>query len=98
MEAADIAGESVTVVIPCFNEEEVTTGLRLALADLESSLGLEYDLRFLFVDDGSTDNTVRNLRREFANSDEAMQSEWSFAMIGRGRQRRRVEFAEPTHV
>ena len=32
--------------------------------------------------------------REFANSDEAIQSEWSFAMIGRGRNRRRVEFAD----
>ncbi len=34
------------------------------------------------------------LIREFANSDEAMQSEWSFAMIGRGRQRKRVEFSD----
>jgi proteasome accessory factor A len=31
--------------------------------------------------------------REFADSDEAIQSEWSFAMVGRGRNRRRVEFA-----
>jgi proteasome accessory factor A len=34
------------------------------------------------------------LIREFANSDEAVQSEWSFAMIGRGRQRKRVEFSD----
>lgn len=34
------------------------------------------------------------LIREFANSEESMQSEWGFAMIGRGRQRRRVEFEE----
>ncbi len=34
------------------------------------------------------------LIREFANSDESMQSEWGYAMIGRGRQRRRVEFVE----
>jgi proteasome accessory factor A len=34
------------------------------------------------------------LIREFANSDESMQSEWGYAMIGRGRQRRRVEFDE----
>jgi proteasome accessory factor A len=32
--------------------------------------------------------------REFAGSDQAMQSEWAYAMIGRGRQRRRVDFAE----
>jgi proteasome accessory factor A len=34
------------------------------------------------------------LIREFADSDESMQSEWSYAMIGRGRHRRRVEFGE----
>jgi hypothetical protein len=34
------------------------------------------------------------LIREFANSDESMQSEWTYAMIGRGRSRRRVEFGE----
>ncbi len=34
--------------------------------------------------------------REFADSDEAMQAEWTHAMIGRGRRRRRVNFGEPT--
>lgn len=34
------------------------------------------------------------LIREFADSDESMQSEWGYAMIGRGRNRRRVEFSE----
>ncbi|WP_218933321.1 proteasome accessory factor PafA2 family protein [Rubripirellula lacrimiformis] len=34
------------------------------------------------------------LIREFANSDELMQSEWAYAVIGRGRRKRRVEFAE----
>jgi proteasome accessory factor A len=34
------------------------------------------------------------LIREFANSDESMQSEWSYAIIGRGRRRRRVEFVK----
>jgi len=33
--------------------------------------------------------------REFADSDEAMQTEWTHAMIGRGRRRRRVDFSEP---
>ncbi|MEM1070914.1 MAG: proteasome accessory factor PafA2 family protein [Planctomycetota bacterium] len=30
--------------------------------------------------------------REFADSDQSMQSEWTYAIIGTGRQRRRVEF------
>lgn len=34
--------------------------------------------------------------REFADSDEGMQAEWTHAMIGRGRRRRRVDFNEPT--
>ncbi len=34
--------------------------------------------------------------REFTGSDEAMQAEWTHAMIGRGRGRRRVDFDEPT--
>ena len=36
------------------------------------------------------------LIREFAGSDELMQSEWAYAVIGRGRKRRRVEFVETT--
>ena len=32
------------------------------------------------------------LIREFANSEEGMQADWSFAVIGRGRHRRRVDF------
>ncbi|TWT54735.1 Pup deamidase/depupylase [Rubripirellula amarantea] len=34
------------------------------------------------------------LIREFAGSDEPMQSEWAYAVIGRGRKRRRVDFAK----
>jgi hypothetical protein len=34
------------------------------------------------------------LIREFANSEETMQSDWSFAIIGNGKNRKRVEFVE----
>ena len=37
------------------------------------------------------------LIREFANSDERLQAEWSHAMVGRGRNRRRVDFSESAH-
>ncbi|TWU51949.1 proteasome accessory factor PafA2 family protein [Rubripirellula reticaptiva] len=33
------------------------------------------------------------LIREFADSDELLQSEWTYAMIGRGRRKRRVDFS-----
>jgi proteasome accessory factor A len=36
--------------------------------------------------------------REFADSDEPMQAEWAYAMIGQGRDRRRVDFAEHPRV
>jgi hypothetical protein len=36
--------------------------------------------------------------REFADSDEGMQAEWTHAMIGRGRRRRRVDFSEPARL
>ena len=38
------------------------------------------------------------LIREFADSDEPMQSDWGFALIGHGRQRRRVQFTDALHV
>ncbi len=50
---------SVTVIVPCFNEEETVA------ATLRSLLALEYPqekLRILVVDDGSTDKTVASVR------------------------------------
>lgn len=38
------------------------------------------------------------LIREFADSEEIMQSDWGFAVIGHGRQRRRVQFTDVQHV
>ena len=35
------------------------------------------------------------LIREFSGSDESLQAEWTNAMIGRGKNRRRIEFIEP---
>ena len=32
--------------------------------------------------------------REFADSEQTMKSEWTYAMIGEGRNRRRVEFTD----
>lgn len=52
----------ISLVVPCFNEQEVIgeTHRRLAaLADAQSG----YRFEFLFVDDGSCDNTLSLLRR-----------------------------------
>jgi len=51
----------VTVVVPCFNEEE---GLPALLARLRTMrVGRASDWHFLFVDDGSTDDTFSALLR-----------------------------------
>ena len=38
------------------------------------------------------------LIREFAGTDEIMQCDWGFAIIGTGRHRRRIRFSETQHV
>jgi polysaccharide deacetylase family protein (PEP-CTERM system associated) len=55
----------VTVVIPCFNEESVLPYLRNTLARVASELGTDYDLRYVFVDDGSSDGTWGALEQIF---------------------------------
>lgn len=49
-----MAGESVVVVVPCYNEER-----RLDSKQFLAFVSQHSDVKFLFVDDGSTDDTVR---------------------------------------
>ncbi|MDR2121625.1 MAG: glycosyltransferase [Flavobacteriaceae bacterium] len=44
------------VIVPCYNEES-----RLFTADFETSLSVDENLYFCFVNDGSSDNTLRIL-------------------------------------
>lgn len=55
----------VTFVFPCYNEEIVLPYLANTLRSVEASLP-EYDLRFIFVDDGSKDKTWESLQQIFA--------------------------------
>jgi polyisoprenyl-phosphate glycosyltransferase len=50
----------ISVVVPCFNEEENIEALHQTLTDI--FLNLNYDLELLFIDNCSTDNTVQILR------------------------------------
>ena len=54
----------VSVVVPCYNEELVLPYLANTLEEVKRSLD-GYELRFVFVDDGSTDGTAAALRRIF---------------------------------
>ncbi len=51
----------VCILIPLCNEEESIPTLRLKLAEVHQTLSQRFDVEYCFVDDGSTDNTVRLL-------------------------------------
>ena len=60
----------VTIVVPCFNESQSLRYLSNTLQSVASSFEGEYNFTFLFVDDGSTDNTWSLLQELFgARSD-----------------------------
>jgi polysaccharide deacetylase family protein (PEP-CTERM system associated) len=63
--AARAARRPVTVVVPCFNEELTLPYLANTLRSVEAALEEDYDLRFVFVDDGSGDGTWELLQRSF---------------------------------
>jgi len=65
--ARDLPRVPVSVVISCFNEARALPYLANTLQRLESSLGSAYDLRFVVVDDGSTDDTLVRARSLFAD-------------------------------
>lgn len=56
----------VSVVVPCFNEEDVLPYLTRTLDRVAGALADRYDLRFILVDDGSTDRTWDALSATFA--------------------------------
>ena len=47
----------LSIIIPCFNEEEVLPHLLKRMASVVDSLKNEWSVELLFVDDGSSDNT-----------------------------------------
>ncbi len=58
---------SVSVVVPCFNEELILPYLANTLKRVERALRDRYDLRFIFVDDGSGDKTWSSLQELFGD-------------------------------
>ncbi|MBI5534536.1 MAG: glycosyltransferase [Deltaproteobacteria bacterium] len=61
IETSKVPPEPVTVVVPCYNEELVLPYLANTLEEVTRSLSAAYDLKFVFVDDGSTDETWSQL-------------------------------------
>lgn len=59
--------QPVSVVVPCFNEELLVPHLKNTLDEVGVKLGHTYDVEFVIVDDGSTDNTWSRLTATFAD-------------------------------
>jgi len=57
----------VTLVVPCYNEESVLFYLANTLERVSIELGTLYDFRYIFVDDGSTDETWKMLHDAFGD-------------------------------
>ena len=53
----------ITVLIPTYNEEVVLPQLFARLKDLQKAIK-KYRLEFLFVNDGSSDNTLSIIQKE----------------------------------
>ena len=51
------ASQSVSIIVPCYNEEDALPTLTTDLADVVAQLATLSDVEVLFVDDGSTDTT-----------------------------------------
>ena len=58
----------VSIVAPCFNEELALPYLANTLAGVRDRLGERYDLQFVLVDDGSSDDTWPSMQRIFGKS------------------------------
>lgn len=57
----------LTYVIPCYNEELILPYLANTLKSVRADLGKDYQLHFVFVNDGSKDGTAEALQRNFGD-------------------------------
>lgn len=58
----------VSIVIPCYNEEIILPYLANTLQTVQERLGADYDMRFVLVDDASTDGTWASMERFFGGN------------------------------
>jgi polysaccharide deacetylase family protein (PEP-CTERM system associated) len=67
---AHSAERPVTIVVPCFNEEQSLPYLANTLGELAANLASQWTVRYVFVDDGSTDATWATLERIFGRRED----------------------------
>lgn len=61
-------GAPVSIVVPCYNEEQTLPYLAQAIIDLLEGFGTRHGLSFILVDDGSTDETWSEMQRLFGEA------------------------------
>ncbi|MBU1632512.1 MAG: glycosyltransferase family 2 protein [Nanoarchaeota archaeon] len=59
--------KKISIIIPCYNEEEGINNLYSQLNPVLSKLKEDYEVELIFVDDGSKDNTLKLLHQYFGN-------------------------------
>lgn len=62
---------SLSIVIPCYNEEEGILNLVQKLAPAVAQLQTKYEVELIFVDDGSIDHTNELLHQYYGNDPKA---------------------------
>lgn len=67
IELTNIGQKIITILIPAYNEEEVLDQLINSLEEVKN-LNLDYKFEFLFVNDGSEDNTIEILKKYSLNN------------------------------
>ncbi len=60
----------LSVIIPCYNEEDNVQKMQDELGPVLKSLTQEYQIQVVFVDDGSSDGTLQKLKATFHNQDD----------------------------
>ena len=63
--SAGRAQTTVSIVVPCYNEEATIAQLDFALQRIQSALRNQHELEYILVDDGSRDATWRLLEEAF---------------------------------
>ena len=58
-----------SIIVPCCNEAESLSKLTSRLSVVLNELGLDYRVELVFVDDGSTDETYRQLKKTYTGCD-----------------------------